>query len=179
MITGTPTTAGTAPAAPLSTSTTRAPTTLKTAIADLHSFLTSKPNGTVVAQQRAVNDLVQGRKRAATVGSRLSCHRLHRESAGRVQERHRTHRQWTATGESQWSAQEHQGKQPLRHERDVDDLDMHNNGRVNNITKNCTCGIFTAREGQHENRPQEPSVPFLVEKREILPRASPRHGMYH
>ena len=38
----------------------------------------SEPNGTVVAQQRAVNDLVQGRKRAATVGSRLSSHRLHR-----------------------------------------------------------------------------------------------------
>ena len=31
----------------------------------------------VVAQQRAVNDLVQGRKRSATVGARLSPHRLH------------------------------------------------------------------------------------------------------
>ena len=36
-----------------------------------------------------------------------------------------------------------QGKRPLRHDSDVDDLDMHNNGHVNNITKNGTCGIST------------------------------------
>ena len=36
-----------------------------------------------------------------------------------------------------------QGKRPLRHDGDVDDLDMHNNGHVNNITKNGTCGIST------------------------------------
>ena len=36
-----------------------------------------------------------------------------------------------------------QGKQPLRHDGDVDDLDMHNNGHVSNITKNGTCGIST------------------------------------
>ena len=33
-----------------------------------------------------------------------------------------------------------QGKRPLRHDGDGDDLDMHNNGHVNNITKNGTCG---------------------------------------
>ena len=36
-----------------------------------------------------------------------------------------------------------QGKRSLRHDGDVDDLDMHNNGHVNNTTKNCTCGIST------------------------------------
>ena len=67
---------------------------VQTATADLHSFLTSEPNGTAVAQRQAVNILVQERKRATTVGSRLSSHRLHRECAGPVQERHRTLRQW-------------------------------------------------------------------------------------
>ena len=123
---------------------------VQTATADLRSFLSSEPNGTVVAQQRAVNDLVQGRKRGATVGSRLSSHRLHLDSAGPVQERHRTHRQWTATGESLWSLNSQNRGNCI--------CATHNNGHVNNITKNRTCGNFTAREEQHENRPQEPSI---------------------
>ena len=36
-----------------------------------------------------------------------------------------------------------QGKRPLRHDSDIDDLDMHKNGHVNTITKNGTCGIST------------------------------------
>ena len=35
------------------------------------------------------------------------------------------------------------GDVPHRHDGEVDDLDMHNNGHVNNITKNGTCGIST------------------------------------
>ena len=55
----------------------------------------------------------------------------------------RTPNQWTATGESQWSAEMDQGKRPLRHDSDVNDLDMHNNGHVKNTTRNGTCGIST------------------------------------
>ena len=62
-------------------------------------------------------------QRAATVGSRLiltACTR------GPAQPGRRTPCQWT-----------------LRHDSDVNDLDMQHNGHVNNITKNCTCGIST------------------------------------
>ena len=37
--------------------------------------------------------------------------------------------------ESQWSAELDQGKRPLHHDVDVDDLDMYNNGHVNNQSK--------------------------------------------
>ena len=40
-----------------------------------------------------------------------------------------------------------QGKRLLRHDGDVDDLDMYNKGHVNNITKNGTCGISTGWSG--------------------------------
>ena len=43
--------------------------------------------------------------------------------------------QWTATGESQGSAAQDQGKQPLRRDSVIDDLDMHNSGPVNNQSK--------------------------------------------
>ena len=59
-----------------------------------------------------------------------------RESAGLAQEGHRTPCQWTPTGESQWSAARDPGKRPLRHDSVVDDLDMHNNGHVNNQSNN-------------------------------------------
>ena len=36
-----------------------------------------------------------------------------------------------------------QEKKPLRHDGEIDDLDMHNNGHVNKRTKNGTCGIST------------------------------------
>ena len=49
----------------------------------------------------------------------------------------RTPCQWTATEESQWSAEQEQGKRPLRHDSDVNDHDMHNSGHVNNQSK-CT-----------------------------------------
>ena len=57
--------------------------------------------------------------------------------------------QWTATGESQWSAAQDQGKRPLRHDSVVDDLDSHNNRYVKNQSQNaqfdtvrtCLCGI--------------------------------------
>ena len=57
------------------------------------------------------------------------------KSAGSAQPGHRTPCQWTAPGESQWSAELDHGKRPLRHDSDVNDLDMHNNGRVNNQSK--------------------------------------------
>ena len=44
----------------------------------------------------------------------------------------RTPYQWTATGESHWSAGLDQGKRPLSHDSVVDDLNMHNNGHVKN-----------------------------------------------
>ena len=53
------------------------------------------------------------------------------EFAGPAQPGRRTLCQWTATGESQWSAELDQGKRPLRHDSDVNDLDMQNNGHVN------------------------------------------------
>ena len=57
--------------------------------------------------------------------------------------------QWTATGESQWSAAQDQGKRPLRHDSVIDDLDMHNSGHVNNqfkkaefdTVRTCLCSI--------------------------------------
>ena len=62
---------------------------------------------------------------AATVGSR---------PISPAQQGRRTPDQWNATGESQWSAELDQGKRPLRHDRVVDDLDMHN-GLVNTSPK--------------------------------------------
>ena len=67
------------------------------------------------------------------MGSQLSPHGLHpRNLLDMKQQGRRTTRQWFD-----------QGKQPLRHDRDVDDLDMHHDGHVNNKTNNCTCGIST------------------------------------
>ena len=110
--------------------------------ADLHSLLTSEQNGTVVAQQRAVNDLVQGRNQAATVGSRLSSRTLHRESAGRVQERCQTPYQCTAqlgnhSGLLRWT----KGNGLCATKKDVDDLDMHNNGHVTSRPKRSSTRI--------------------------------------
>ena len=61
---------------------------------------------------------------------------------GPAQPGHRPPYQWTATRESH-DLLTGPRKRPLRHDGDVDDLDMHNNGHVNNITKNGTCGIST------------------------------------
>ena len=57
------------------------------------------------------------------MGARLSPHRLHSRTCWTCTTETSTPRQWTATGESRWSAELHLGKLPLRHDRDVDDRD--------------------------------------------------------
>ena len=78
-------------------------------------------------------------RRAATEGSRLTPHGLHPNL-------HNQEIDHLINGLQQGNlmiCSLDQGKRPLRHDGDVDDLDMHNNGHVNNITKNGTCGIST------------------------------------
>ena len=72
-----------------------------------------------------------------TVGSRPISHGLHPRKLLNLRNRgHRTPDQWTATGESQGSAELDREKRPLRHDKVVDDLDMHNGGHVNDQSKN-------------------------------------------
>ena len=78
-------------------------------------------------------------QRAATVGSRLS-------SLPAPEDLHNQDVEHLINGLQQGNllvCSLDQGKRPLRHDSDVNDLDMHKNGHVNNTTKNCTCGIST------------------------------------
>ena len=69
-------------------------------------------------------------------------HNLHVRTCTTAQQGHRP--PYSATGEClQSDKQSGPEKLPLRHDGEVDDLDMHNNGHVNNITENGTCGIST------------------------------------
>ena len=90
----------------------------------------------VVAHNGACERLCPGKNAtSATVRSRRFLTARTRESAGLAQEGQRTPRQWTATGKSQRSAARDQGKRPKRHDKVVNDLDMHNNGHVNNQSR--------------------------------------------
>ena len=71
------------------------------------------PPGICYCTQRACNNSVHA-QRAATVGARLSPHRLH----PKLLDLHNRHR----TPESLWCSEQDQGKLPLRHDRDVTTL---------------------------------------------------------
>ena len=117
---------------------------------DLRSFLASEPGGSCRCTQRACEQQCPA-STAATVGSRPISHGLHPKIAGPAQQGHRTPDQWTATGESQWSAELDNGKRPLRHDREVDDLDMHNDGRVNNQSTNAQFALCVPVSEQNGN----------------------------
>ena len=82
---------------------------------------------TVVAHQRACQQQCPCLTGCNCGISTVSSLPAPEESAGPTQTGRRTPCQWTPTGESQWSAGLDQGKRPLRHDSNVNDLDMHNN----------------------------------------------------
>ena len=114
---------------------------------DMHSFRASEPPGICRCTQRACERPGPGKNTSATVGSR-PIFTAAPWIAGPAQQGRRAPDQWNATGESQWSAALDQGKQPLRHDRDADDLNMRNNGHINpaqnaqfETVHTCLCSI--------------------------------------
>ena len=98
----------------------------------LHSFLHCRPSSICCCTPTGMSTTASKLHRAATVGSStVSLPPAPEESAGPAHRdvEHLVKR--TATGESQWSAELDQGKRPLRHDSDVNDLDLHNDGHVN------------------------------------------------
>ena len=98
-----------------------------TIVDELQSYRHGHLSLHIAGEQQLVQE-----KRAATVGSRQSPTTSH-ESAGPAQQGHRTHRQCTATGESQWSAERDQGNLQLRHDREIDDLSLQHNGNIHHF----------------------------------------------
>ena len=115
---------------------------------DLHSFLHSEPPGVCCCTPTGMSTTMSMLQRPATVG--LDC-LLTACTRGICWTPAQTERgtpfQWTATGESQWSAELDQGKRPLRHDSVVNDLNMHNNGHVNNQSKVHSLALCVSRLG--------------------------------
>ena len=144
MITGTCITAGTAPAAPIEQAehlhdfhdlwhATISSTPREMQLLDLRSFLHAEPPGNCRCTRTPLSkhEYDECNCGIATVFSQTAPGSCWTCTTGR-----RTPDSWTAAGESQWSAGMHHGKRPLRHDSVVDDLDMHNSGRVSKQSKN-------------------------------------------
>ena len=104
----------------------------------------------VVAHRTGMSKTTSMLQRAATVGSRLSSHRLHpRETAGPAHQDVDHLVNGLQLG-NHYGLQKNldRGKEPLRHERDVDDMSLHTTGVRTTLSTHvfsmcCNCGITT------------------------------------